>query len=192
MRAAGGAISHVFLRAGSLDCHVIGGTAPRGICGSGLVDAVAAGLNMGAILPGGGLASGAREFPIAGPVALMQADIRELQLAKAAIASGMRLLLRRRGAAREDIARIYIAGAFGNYVRMESAIRIGMLENAPGKIAAAGNTALRGAKMLLLSPSLLHGIHVEHVPLASESGFQETFMECLGFPAEAIPLFTPA
>jgi uncharacterized 2Fe-2S/4Fe-4S cluster protein (DUF4445 family) len=182
MRAASGAISHVFLRDGALECHVIGSAAPRGICGSGLVDAVAAGLDMGAILPGGGLANGMREFRIDGPVVLTQSDIRELQLAKAAIASGMRLLLQRWGAARDDIAVVHLAGAFGNYVRFESAIRIGLLEIAPCKIVAAGNTALRGAKMLLLSPALHPESPVEHIPLAFEPRFQELFIQCLAFP----------
>ena len=83
---------------------------------------------------------------------MTQADIRELQLAKAAIASGMRLLLQHWGAGHDDIEVVHLAGAFGNYVRFESAVRIGLLEMAPCKIAAAGNTALRGAKKLLLSP----------------------------------------
>ncbi len=153
MRAASGAISHVFLRDQTLECHVIGDTPPRGICGSGLVDAVAAGLEMNAILSSGQLAHGAREFSLSGPVLLTQNDIRELQLAKAAIASGLRLLLRRWGTARDDIEVVHLAGAFGNYVRLDSAVRIGLLEVAPCKITAAGNTALRGAKMLLLSPT---------------------------------------
>lgn len=182
MRAASGAISRVFLRDAVLECHVIGNAPPRGICGSGLVDAVATGLDMGAVLPSGQLANGAREFPIDGPVTLAQADIRELQLAKAAIASGMRLLLERWGAAHDDIEVVHISGAFGNYVRIESAVRTGLLEIAPCRIEAAGNTALRGAKMVLLSPDLDFPGPIEHIPLASEPGFQDTFVACLQFP----------
>jgi uncharacterized 2Fe-2S/4Fe-4S cluster protein (DUF4445 family) len=182
MRAATGAISHVFLNDGELECHVIGAVPPRGICGSGLVDAVAAGLEMGAILPGGGFKTGLQELQIGGPVKLVQQDIRELQLAKGAIAAGMRLLLQRWGAAREDIAVVHLAGAFGNYVRFESAIRIGLLEMAPCKIAPAGNTALRGAKMVLLAAGLPPACPIEHIPLASETRFQETFINCLSFP----------
>jgi uncharacterized 2Fe-2S/4Fe-4S cluster protein (DUF4445 family) len=182
MRAATGAISHVFLRDGVLECQVIGSVPARGICGSGLVDAVAAGLDMGVVLPGGGFPQGRREFLINGPVALTQADIRELQLAKAAIASGMRLLLQHWGARHDDIEAVHLAGAFGNYVRFESAIRIGLLEIAPCKIAAAGNTALRGAKKLLLSPALQPETPVEHVPLAFEPRFQDLFIQCLSFP----------
>ncbi len=182
MRAATGAVSHVFLRDGALECHVIGGAPPRGICGSGLVDAVASGLDMSAILLSGQLARGAREFPIVEPVVLGQTDIRELQLAKAAIASGMRLLLRRWGAEPNDIEAVHLAGAFGNYVRIESAVRIGLLEMAPCRIKTAGNTALRGAKMMLLSPALFPQLPVEHIPLAFEPAFQDAFIACLQFP----------
>jgi uncharacterized 2Fe-2S/4Fe-4S cluster protein (DUF4445 family) len=182
MRAASGAISHVFLRDARLECHVIGNAPPRGICGSGLVDAVATGLDMGVILPSGQLANSARELPIDGPVALAQSDIRELQLAKAAVASGMRLLLKRWGATHDDIEVVHLAGAFGNYVRIESAVRTGLLEIAPCRIQAAGNTALRGAKMVLLSPDLEFPGPIEHIPLASEPEFQDTFVACLQFP----------
>jgi uncharacterized 2Fe-2S/4Fe-4S cluster protein (DUF4445 family) len=181
MRAAAGAISHVFLRGHALECHVIGDVAPRGICGSGLVDAVAAGLDSGVILPGGQLAHGTREFPLAGSVVLAQTDIRELQLAKAAIASGLRLLLRRWGARHDEIAVVHLAGAFGNYVRIESAVRIGLIEVAPDRISAAGNTALRGAKMMLLSDSHALPRSIEHVALACEPGFQDAFIDSLHF-----------
>jgi uncharacterized 2Fe-2S/4Fe-4S cluster protein (DUF4445 family) len=183
MRAAEGAISQVFLRDHGLECHVIGGSAPRGICGSGLVDAVAAGLDLDAILPSGRLARDAKDFSVAGPVSLAQSDIRELQLAKAAVASGLRLLLTLWGATHEDIDTVYLAGAFGNYVRRESAVRIGLLETPPCRIAAAGNTALRGAKMVLLSSRIPPLVPIEHVPLASEPDFQETFIQCLNFPS---------
>lgn len=183
LRAASGAISHVFLRDQKLECHVIGGTAPRGICGSGLVDAVAAALDLNAILPSGQLAQGTHEFALSGPVRLSQNDIRELQLAKAAVASGLRLLLLRWGGSHDDIRAVHLAGAFGNYVRLESAVRIGLLEVAPCKITAAGNTALRGAKILLLSGDPPPLPPIEHVPLAFEPGFQDTFIQCLHFPA---------
>ncbi len=182
MRAASGAISHIFLRDDTLDCRVIGNTGPRGICGSGLVDAVAAGLDLGAIMPGGEFAEGKKEFPLAGPVVLAQSDIRELQLAKAAIAAGMRLLLRNFGADHDDLDVVHLSGAFGNYVRIESAVRTGLLETAPCRIEAAGNTALRGAKMMMLSPGLSPPGSIEHIPLAFDPSFQATFIECLPFP----------
>ncbi|MGA2963747.1 MAG: ASKHA domain-containing protein [Candidatus Korobacteraceae bacterium] len=184
MRAATGAIAQVSNRSGKLECAVIGDVAPRGICGSGLVDAVAAGLENGAILPSGRLANGAREFPLMEPVIVSQADIRELQLAKGAIAAGLRILLGRWGATMQDLRTVYLAGAFGNYVRIESAARIGLLEMAGERVVSAGNTALRGAKLILLSEDVSMP-KVEHVSLAADAGFQETFVDCMGFPDAA-------
>ncbi len=182
MRAATGAISHVFVHNSKLECSVIGNAEPRGICGSGLVDAVAAGLDSGAILPSGRLANGAREFPIAGAIKLSQYDIRQLQLAKGAIATGLRILLQRWGAGIQDIAAIYLSGAFGNYVRPESAVRIGLLETPPNRIVASGNTALRGAKFLIGSDHFSALDIIEHVSLASDPQFQNTFIDSLAFP----------
>jgi len=116
-------------------------------------------------------------------VALTKNDIRELQLAKGAIASGMRLLLRCWGAKPDVVEVVHLAGAFGNYVRIDSAVRIGLLETAPCRIHAAGNTALQGAKMTLLSPTLRFPGTIEHIALASEPKFQDTFIDCLPFPA---------
>ena len=93
MRAATGAVSRVSLTDGEMQATVIGDVEARGICGSGLVDAVAVGLESGAILPSGRIRNGTKLFPVKDPVVLVQSDIRELQLAKGAIASGFRLLL---------------------------------------------------------------------------------------------------
>jgi uncharacterized 2Fe-2S/4Fe-4S cluster protein (DUF4445 family) len=110
MRAAAGAISRVWLDHGEMRATVIGDVEARGICGSGLVDAVAAGLECGAILPSGRVANGTKQFPVMGSVILYQADIRELQLAKAAIASGFRLLLKHLGADAGSLRNIFLAG----------------------------------------------------------------------------------
>jgi uncharacterized 2Fe-2S/4Fe-4S cluster protein (DUF4445 family) len=183
MRASPGAIAHVEPGDGALRASTIGDAEARGICGSGIVDAVAAGLDTGAILPSGRVADGTRVFPVSGPVSLYQSDIRELQLAKAAIASGFSLLLDRLGVKAHDVKRIHLAGAFGNYVRIESAVRIGLIEAPSELIHSAGNTALRGAKMMMLAryePALPK---IEHVCLASVEGFQDRFAACMGFPA---------
>jgi uncharacterized 2Fe-2S/4Fe-4S cluster protein (DUF4445 family) len=187
MRAATGAISYVLLAGGEMKATVIGDVEPRGICGSGLVDAVAAGLRSGAILASGRVANGTKLFPVAEPVVLYQADIRELQLAKAAIASGFKLLLKRLGASASDLKSIHLAGAFGNYVQIESAIRIGLIGlgsiAAPRQLVhAAGNTALRGAKMLLLAAEEPALPTIEHVSLAADPGFQDEFANCMSFP----------
>jgi len=182
MRASSGAISRVSNCNGEVQATVIGDQEPRGICGSGLVDAVAVGLETGAILPSGRVANGTKLFPLAGPVVLHQADIRELQLAKAAIAAGFRLLLRSLGAQAEDLKRIHLAGAFGNYVQAASAIGIGLLEFAPQRIVPSGNTALRGAKMLLLSANQPALPQMDHVALAADADFQSEFVSCMSFP----------
>jgi uncharacterized 2Fe-2S/4Fe-4S cluster protein (DUF4445 family) len=184
MHAATGAISQVFVRDGALDCHVIGDAAPRGICGSGLVDAVSAGLELGAILPSGRLQNkDSREFSLSPPVILTRSDIRELQLAKAALASGLRILLDIAGATIGQVEHMYLAGAFGNYIRIPSACRVGLLEIASEKVTPAGNTALRGAKMTLFSPGIDYKVSVTHVSLESHPAFQDTFVDCIGFPA---------
>jgi uncharacterized 2Fe-2S/4Fe-4S cluster protein (DUF4445 family) len=187
MRAGTGAIVHVNVRDGRLDCHVLGGdgTEAAGICGSGLVDAVAGALLIGSLAQDGRLANGARELPLTGTVRLTRGDIRELQLAKAAIASGLRLLASHAGLTLDDIGALHLAGAFGNYIDVPAAHRIGLLETPPARIRPAGNTALRGARMLLLSPSRRDAIVAQilkissHVALVSEPGFQDTFVDCL-------------
>ena len=185
IRAATGAISHVTLDDGTMNATVIGGVEPRGICGSGLVDAVAAGLRSGAILGSGRIADGTKRLPIAGPVVLHQRDVRELQLAKGAIAAGFRLLLRYIDADYGSLKSIHLAGAFGNYVRIESAIRIGLIEAPHAMVHAAGNTALRGAKMLLLSNEEPALPEIRHLSLAADRDFESEFVSCMAFPEAA-------
>ncbi len=186
MRAASGAISQVTLANGALQCRVIGDGPARGICGSGLVDAVAAGLQNGAIQPSGRLCGAA--FPLLEQVHLTQNDIRELQLAKGAIAAGLRILLNRFGATANDVHAISLAGAFGNYISRQSAQRIGLLSFPIEKIRPAGNTALLGAKLALFETSVADPAfeqmraRIEHVPLHEDLEFQETFIEEMRFP----------
>ncbi len=180
MRAVTGAIAYVSLADSTLHATVIGDVPPRGICGSGLVDAVAAGLRSGAILTSGRVANGTKLFAVVPPVVLYQADVRELQLAKAAIAAGFRLLLKRLGAGVRSLQSVHLAGAFGNYVQIESAIAIGLIEAPHAVVHAAGNTALRGARMLLAAhePPLPP---IEHVNVAADPGFQDEFANCMTF-----------
>jgi uncharacterized 2Fe-2S/4Fe-4S cluster protein (DUF4445 family) len=194
MRAAVGAIMEVSLHTGQLHCHILGNVAPRGICGSGLVDAVAAGLDLGAILPSGRLSNRTGEFELLPPVSLTQADIRELQLAKSAIAAGLQVLLEKIGARREDLDILHLAGAFGNYVNRRSARRIGLIQMDLQRIHPAGNTALRGAKMALLSKSIFHQTlpyvrkKIQHVSLGTDPRFQELFVENMNFPITSPPI----
>ncbi len=177
MRASTGAISSVTVVDGKLHGSVIGAVAPRGLCGSGLVDAVAAGLELGLILPSGRLRGGMDFFAIAGDIGLYQRDIRQLQLAKGAIACGFELLLKRLGASPGQVKSVFLAGAFGNYVRAESAVRIGLLPGiAAGRLAPSGNTALRGAKLILSQPPDRDMPQLEHVALAGEPDFESAFV----------------
>ncbi|MCX6621497.1 MAG: ASKHA domain-containing protein, partial [Acidobacteria bacterium] len=184
MRAATGAIASVTRRDGGLVYEVLGGGEPRGICGSGLVDAVAHLLDGAAILPNGRLGAGARSIPLCGEVSLIQADVRELQLAKGAIAAGIQILLERLGATPADVSRVYLAGAFGNYINRASARRIGLLPFPEEKIEPAGNTSLLGAKMALFAGRDLSALTAitGHVSLAEDPEFQEKYVEWMRFP----------
>jgi len=182
MRAAAGAISHVSRNGDELDCEVIGDVEPRGICGSGLIDAVAAGLDMGLIQPNGRMAIAGTGFSLRPPVSIYQADIRELQLAKGAVAAGLRILADHWGATLDEIDCVYLAGAFGNYVRPQSACRIGLMEVPAERLKAAGNTALRGAKLAIGTENFPVTSIVEHISLAADPHFEDRFAECMRFP----------
>jgi len=191
MRAMTGAISEVSIAAGRLRCRVFGNVAPRGICGSGLVEAAAAALDLGWIKATGRLAKG-HSIELAPPITLTQADIRELQLAKGAIAAGLRILVQQWGASIGDLSRIYLAGAFGNYINRASARRIGLLDFPPEKVLPAGNTALLGAKLALFSLHEHDGSYAEvrrkirHVPLNEDAQFQDIFAEEMRFPETTV------
>jgi uncharacterized 2Fe-2S/4Fe-4S cluster protein (DUF4445 family) len=185
MRAATGAVSEVHIRDGGLVCHVLGNVTPRGICGSGLVDAVACALDLGLILPGGRFTDRGNSLPLSPPVKISQTDVRELQLAKGAIAAGIRLLLREFGAGLNDVSTVYLAGAFGNYINIASAERIGLLAFPQERVTPAGNTALLGAKLALFSNrSEFNPLarRIEHVTLSEKPDFQDIYVEEMIFP----------
>lgn len=175
MRAGDGAIDSVHVEDGGFRCHVLGGVAPRGICGSGLVDAVAAGLELKLVGVNGRLVNGEKTLPLVEGVHLKQSDIRELQLAKGAMAAGLRML-------GGEVRHLSLAGAFGNYIRQASARAIGLLPE-DVEVEPVGNSALRGARMLLLEPERREA-RVEkivkmttHVELASSAEFQDIYAE---------------
>ena len=192
MRASTGAISEVLLENGSVQCHVLGNAEPRGICGSGLVDAVAVGLDLGVIQPSGRLksadksSSGEKAWMLCSPVALSQTDIRELQLAKGAIAAGIHLLLQQWGATEKDLTRLYLAGAFGNYISRTSAERIGLLKFPMEIVQPSGNTALLGAKLsLFMNDSAVYQqirSKTKHVGLNEDPNFQDAYVDEMSFP----------
>lgn len=186
MRAATGAISAVTIQDGQLKCQVIGGVRPRGLCGSGLVDAIAACLDLGSILPSGRMLSPG--VTLSGPVVLSPGDVRELQLAKGSIAAGIELLAEQWGIALDDLHAVHLAGAFGNYINRASAQRIGLLKFPLEKIHPVGNSALLGAKMALFHlPENGHAYcsilsRIRHVSLNEHPLFQDVYADNMGFP----------
>lgn len=179
MRATTGAICEVSVKDGRIVCRVLGNVEARGICGSGLLDAVTAGLDLGVIEPGGRMREPLQLSP---RVELIQNDVRELQLAKGALAAGLVLLLKRWNAEVMEVPRVYLAGAFGNYTNRANAQRIGLLNFPEDRVEAAGNTALLGAKLALFEQDLTFRnlrCRVEHVPLADDASFQDLFVSAL-------------
>ena len=182
-----GAIDHVWLEKGELKCSVIGGGAAVGICGSGIVDAVAAALELGLLNKRGKILREDGIIPLTETVYLTQADIRQVQLAKGAIAAGIDLLAEHLGIALVDIDRVYLAGAFGTYMDPASACRIGLLQPALlDKITALGNAAGSGAQLLAADRAALEYAQalantVEFVELAAMPRFSRCFAKNMEF-----------
>ena len=191
MPAADGAVYSVELSDTGLSYCVIGGGEAKGLCGSGLLDLVACLLDLGYIDESGCLAeneNGEAIFRLTDSVFLTQRDVRQLQLAKGAVATGVRLLLRDQKLTCDDLERVYLAGGFGNRLRAESAIRVGMLPREfAGKIVPVGNAALAGAERILLSFSSREGLrkikeNCHYIELSSTAWFDELFVEEMSFP----------
>jgi uncharacterized 2Fe-2S/4Fe-4S cluster protein (DUF4445 family) len=211
-RAAEGAIQAVVVDDGDLGLDMIGQVAPRSICGSGLIDAVAVMRDLGIVDATGRLATaealdrdlsesirsrviereGQLAFCLAwdvqtcGPaVALTQQDLREVQLAKGAIRAGIEMLLRRLDLTGAGIDRLLLAGAFGNYIRPRSAVRIGLLPNLPlDRVHFVGNAAASGAAMLLLSEECRQRARalagrIRHVETARDPAFADVFAKAM-------------
>jgi uncharacterized 2Fe-2S/4Fe-4S cluster protein (DUF4445 family) len=205
MRAAEGAISSVRIARGAgghfrVHCTTIGGKPARGIAGSGLVDAAAALLDAGALDRRGGLSKNHQLVTTEqrGPMVVLadrprkiylsQADIRSLQLAKAAVAAGTRVLLEKAAMDAEELDRVLLAGAFGNFMDRLSALRIGLLPPVEEeRVLGLGNAASTGAGMMLLSTverkrALELAKKIQYVELAGNDRFRELFVDCLTFP----------
>lgn len=211
MRAIPGAIDQLRIdRHGRIRVHTVGRAAPIGICGSGLLDAVAEMLRVGLVEPSGRMCSAAelpaelaalqrrilqhgstRSLWIAGPlddpVLISADDVRQLQLVKASIASAATLLLDHTGHVLEDVARIYVAGAFGNYISETSAQAVGLLPRIDNTaVRFVGHTAGMGARMMLVSPALRERAMAiadkcSFVDLAGHDEYQTQFVEALPF-----------
>ena len=171
MRGSDGAIDHVYLENSEVKFHVIGDGKPAGICGSGLLDAVHCLLQTGWIREDGYMKE---PWHFSDEVFLCQKDVRELQLAKAAIAAGVQLLCRKRGCRIEEIRTLLLAGAFGNYLDPDSACGIGLLpEVLRDRIVPVGNAAGAGARLAVLSEREF----ARAEDMASKAGFLELATE---------------
>jgi uncharacterized 2Fe-2S/4Fe-4S cluster protein (DUF4445 family) len=205
MYALPGAIDAVRFRQGVLDCHTIGGKQAVGICGTGVLSAVSVLLQAGLIDRTGRLS------PIGGPlderlsgtgresrirltnedphVFLSQGDIREFQLAKAAIRAGIDTLLSAASLDATDLARILVAGALGAHLDVGAALRTGLLPPLPPeKVAAIGNSAGKGAALSLLdrhyrSEANAIAEHTEYLELAMAKAFSKLYLDRISFPS---------
>ncbi len=211
MGAVAGAVEEVRILGSfprqDLFCRTIGDAPPRGICGSGLMDALAVLRKLGVIEEDGYLPdraqAGKRGVPqlvcrrleegegerrilltdAGHPVYLTAGDIRQLQLAKGAIRAGIEILLNKEGIQKEDLNHIYLAGAFGSCIKVESALAIGLLPDiVREKITHTGNCAGMGASMALLSDRVIKDMEdeaerIRHVELAGQERFQELFLQ---------------
>ena len=214
MRAADGAIEVVTITRESVTLGVIGDATPVGICGSGLVDAVFALHQLGFLDDSGRFVTDENAKTIAPALSnrlitreneerafvlawdgdepsvfLSQRDVRELQFAKASIATGWRLLLEELGLTDSDVQQVLLAGSFGSYLSPASAIGIGLVPQLPVmRIVSAGNVAGEGAKLVLLSHAERHGAttlldEVRYVELSDRPDFNDKFMAELALPS---------
>ena len=180
MRASTGAISSVTFEIGKIKTHVIGNVPARGICGSGLIDVMAGLIETGQIGIFGEFENGEEKIEIAPGVAITQQDIREFQLAKAAVATGIQILMNKLEISFENISQVFIAGGFGNFLNIENVIRTGLIECEAGKIVKFGNTALIGAKMFLFEEDgFIDEIlaKTSHINLETDPAFQDIYIE---------------
>lgn len=201
MRGAPGAIDHVWMENDEFKFSTIDGLEAIGICGSGLVDFVRVLLDTGIIMPSGrfdkkyegSLTSricsidGTKAFMITDTVYVTQKDIREVQLAKGAIAAGIEIMAEVLGITYDDIKEVQIAGAFGNFLDPDSTCRIGLIPSVlRHKIKPVGNAAGEGSKLCLLSCdeyklSEYIANKAEFLELASHEKFQDKFISQLDF-----------
>lgn len=215
MIARAGAIESLRFEDDDLHLQVIGNVKPVGICGSGLVEIIAAMLQLGIIDREGLIRrprrkaaealsarvtsrGGVYQFLVASeeetnderPIYLTQRDVRELQLAKGAIAAGIQILMDEMGITIDDIGHVYLAGALGNYVNPRSAMRIGLIPKVSlDVVTSLGNAASTGASMVLLSRNYWDMANeladsLEHIELSSRLDFNDYFVENMDFPEQ--------
>ncbi len=204
MRAAPGAIERVQIRDGVVRAHTIGNQPPVGLCGSGILDAVAEMLGAGILNPRGSLDRAAPSVRLHGrraaytlitaahsgsgqEITISRDDVHQIQLAKAAIRAGTDILLHEAGLTAADLDAFLIAGAFGTYIDVQNAVRIGMFpELPPEKFHQVGNAAGSGARQLLLSRPARQAAQAlvareEYIELTTYPGFTDRFVQAMFF-----------
>ena len=206
MTAAEGAISSVEYHDGALECKVIGGVEAKGICGSGLIDAIAVMLEVGALdetgrvldvdedddipeeaLPFLTLLDDEPAFRLTEQVYVTQSDVRKVQLGKGAIAAGIQVLIDTSDVDYDDIGALLLAGGFGSFIRPASAARIGLIPaELLGVTKAVGNTAAVGAKMALVSAEARQRLDklqkaMDYQELSGLAAFNTAYMEKMMF-----------
>ncbi|MBR0235494.1 MAG: DUF4445 domain-containing protein [Clostridia bacterium] len=195
-----GAISHITYD-GAINCQTIGGTA-RGICGSGLIDAVAIMIKRGIIDEGGAFSGeygdmaknvdeirGNDAFFVADNVYITGKDVREVQLAKAAICAGINIIMKEAGISARDVGHVVLAGGFGSHLDGDSIKTVGLIPRECGEITFAGNTAGVGAVALLMfeqARQRIAKIRVNsiYVELSNRPDFMDEFMDQMAFDAD--------
>lgn len=204
MRAGTGAIDAVTLRDG-LNLQVIGGGIPKGICGSGLIDLIAEMIRTGIVSSNGRLQGkdcpyiedvyrdrlfekdGKRCFRLTDDLTISQEDIRQVQLARAAIRTGAEILLAETGINREEMAKVIIAGGFGYHIKKQSILSIGLIPLFPNaETIFVGNSSLEGARMALLNKDVFRDATTiarkgRFLELANVNGFEKVFVREMRF-----------
>ncbi len=208
MTACDGAIRGLSLRDNTISLDIIGNVMPRGICGSGLLDAVSTLLKAGIIDSTGRILeahevssslsgrikanTGGNQFILsrtaAKTISITQADIRALQVAKAAIRAGITTLIEKAGLSTEDIAKVHIAGAFGSNLTMRGLFDVGLMDRLWSDIVAfAGDAALQGAAMALKDDKRAEAEwlaeNITYQPLSGSKVFEREFIRHMDFPA---------
>lgn len=180
-----GAIDKVSTDGFGIQVHTINGKAAVGVCGSGLIDAIAVGLKLGKIDETGAMDG---ELKLSNNICLQPKDIRAVQLAKAAISAGIKTLLQLSNTKESDISTLYIAGGFGSHLDIQNAAAIGLIPNSlKNKTVILGNAALSGAAQVLISPTKRHKLEQitsisQHINLGGNPKFNENFIEEMLFP----------
>jgi len=198
MRAADGAIEGVKIVDGEVELTVIGDVEPVGLCGSGLVDAVAELVGAGMLDHSGRFVAESSErlakigeetvFYLTDDVFLSQRDVRELQFAKASIATGWTILCKELGIEPDEVSQVLLGGSFGSFLTASSAVKIGLVPKLPlARIVAAGNVAGEGAKIAALSVTERAAANavleeVKYVELSGRTDFNDLFIDQLAFP----------